>query len=85
MSISMERTTIITVILLSLSANLALAAGDNDQRQNNESQNRQWHDHDPGRNQRFVSVPEINPGQALAALVLVGGAVAIIRGFRRKK
>ena len=81
----MKRTTITTVLLLSLIANLALAAGDNDQGQNNESQNRQWHDHNPGRDHRFVSAPEINPGQAIAALVLVGGAVAIIRGFRRKK
>jgi hypothetical protein len=83
--LSMQRTTIITVLLLSLTANLALAAGDNDQGQNNQSQSREWHDHNPGRDQRFVSAPEINPGQAVAALVLVSGAVAIIRGFRRKK
>lgn len=75
--------------LLSLAANLALAAGGNDQGQNNRSHNEQWHDHgqwtEHRHDQRAVSAPEIDPGQAMGALVLLGGAVAIIRGYRRKK
>jgi hypothetical protein len=31
-----------------------------------------------------VSAPEIDPAQALGALALLGGTVAIIRGYRRK-
>jgi hypothetical protein len=34
---------------------------------------------------RSVSAPEIDPAQALGALVLLGGTLAIIRGNRRKK
>jgi hypothetical protein len=32
-----------------------------------------------------LSAPEIDPGQALGALTLLAGAVAIVRGYRRKK
>jgi hypothetical protein len=45
-------------------------------------------DKHPGQNYRSghdVSAPEIDPAQALGALTLLGGAVAIIRGYRRKK
>ncbi len=38
-----------------------------------------------GHDHQAVSAPEIDPGQAMGALVLLGGAVAIIRGYRRKK
>src|SRR5215813_4469574 len=94
---NMNKTRIVSVTLLSLAANLALAAGGNDQGQNNRSHNDQghdqwhdqWHDHgqwhDQRHDQRAVSAPEIDPGQAMGALVLLGGAVAIIRGYRRKK
>lgn len=34
---------------------------------------------------RDVSAPEIDPGQALGALMLLSGTVAIIRGYRRRK
>jgi len=36
-------------------------------------------------NQGAVSAPEFDPGQALGALVLLGGTLAIIRGYRRNK
>jgi len=39
--------------------------------------------HDDGR--RCLSAPEIDPGQALGALTLLAGTVAIVRGYRRKK
>ena len=37
------------------------------------------------RDRSHVSAPEIDPAQALGALALLGGTVAIIRGYRRKK
>jgi len=67
------------VALLSLSASSAFGQyyqgqDNNDQGQNN---NYQW--------QHRVSAPEIDPAQALGALTLLGGTVAIIRGYRRRK
>jgi len=38
-----------------------------------------------GNDRKCWSAPEIDPGQAMGALVLVSGAVAIVRGRRRKK
>ena len=38
-----------------------------------------------GNNQGAVSAPEIDPAQALGALALLGGTLAIIRGYRHKK
>ena len=32
-----------------------------------------------------VSAPEIDPGQALGALTLLSGTIAIVRGYRRRK
>ena len=62
-----------------LAANLSLAAGGV----------YQAHDHEPWHDQRHddrtVSAPEIDPGQAMGALVLLGGAMAFVRGYRRKK
>jgi len=75
----MKKTTVVSVVVLSLAANLALAAGGVYQAHDHEP----WHDqpHDD----RTVSAPEIDPGQAMGALVLLGGTVAIIRGYRRNK
>ena len=79
MESNMKKTTVVSVTLLSLASNLALAAGDV----------YQAHDHEPWRDQphndRTVSAPEIDPGQAMGALTLLGGAIAIIRGYRRNK
>ena len=38
-----------------------------------------------GNTQGGVSAPEIDPTQALGALALLGGTLAIIRGYRHKK
>jgi hypothetical protein len=82
----MKKTSVVSMILLSLAANLALAAGGDDQGQNNQvARIYQAHDHEPGHYQGAVSAPEIDPGQAMGALALLGGAVAIIRGYRRNK
>jgi hypothetical protein len=45
-------------------------------------------DNDQGQNyhgRHDVSAPEIDPAQGLGALALLGGTVAIIRGYRRRK
>jgi hypothetical protein len=43
----------------------------------------QWQDH--GHDRRVLSAPEIDPGQAVGALLLLSGTLAVIRGYRRKK
>ncbi|HKA55782.1 MAG TPA: hypothetical protein VKJ47_19190 [Candidatus Binatia bacterium] len=80
----MKKTTVVSLTLLSLAANLALASGGVYQAHNHEP----WHDqrhHDQQHDDRTVSAPEIDPGQAMGALTLLGGAIAIVRGYRRKK
>ena len=63
--------------LLSLAASSALSQ--NYQGQNNDNQGQNYQGGRP------MSAPEIDPGQALGALTLLGGTVAIIRGFRRNE
>jgi hypothetical protein len=94
MNKSRMKTRIVPVILLSLVSSLALAAGDDNQSQNNQGQNdqmRQWHDRghaesqDHHHDRRILSAPELDPSQAVEALLLLSGALAVIRGYRRKK
>jgi len=69
----MKKTTITIAVLLSLSAPLAFASDhDRDDRD----------DHCHGRH--CVSAFEIDPAQAMGALTLLGGTMAIIRGRRKK-
>jgi len=77
----MNKTGIVSPPLLSLIASLALAGDGNSQGENKHDD----HVHAWGQNRRAVSAPEIDPAQAMGALVLLGGAVAIIRGYRGKK
>jgi len=63
--------------LLSLAASVALSH--NDQGQNNNDQGQNYHGGRP------LRAPEIDPAQALGALTLLGGTIAIVRGYRRKK
>ena len=63
------------VALLSFAASAALSQNYQGQDNNNQGQNYQGG--------RAMSAPEIDPAQAVGALVLLGGAVAIIRGYRR--
>ena len=63
--------------LLSLAASSAVSQNYQGQSNDNQGQNYQGG--------RPMSAPEIDPGQALGALTLLGGTVAIIRGFRRNK
>jgi hypothetical protein len=82
MGSNMKKTTVVSVTVLSLAANLALAAGGDDQGRTGIYQE---HDHEPWHYQGALSAPEIDPGQAMGALVLLGGTVAILRGYRRNK
>jgi hypothetical protein len=77
---NMKKARMASVALLSLVASLALAGVGNSRGDNN-----QGHEHAWGHDQRAVSAPEIDPGQAMGALGLLGGTLAIIRGYRRKK
>jgi heme O synthase-like polyprenyltransferase len=68
-------TTIVSLMLLSLAANLAFGRD---------------RDRDDDRircrgDRRCVSAPEIDPAQALGALTLLGGTIAVVRGYRRRK
>ena len=82
----MKKTSVVLMTLLSLAANLALAAGGDDQGQNNQVVRiHQAHDHEPRHDRHVVSAPEIDPGQAMGGLLLLSGTVAIIRGYRRSK
>ena len=72
----MKNTIITSLILLTLAATPALA--------------RDWdRDRDDqrchGDNRWCVSAPEIDPAQALGALTLLTGTIAIVRGYRRRK
>jgi hypothetical protein len=79
----MKKTTIkiISLSLLSLAASAALANGDGGKGLARGDD----HSHCRGDARKCWSAPEIDPGQALGALALVSGAVAIVRGRRRKK
>ena len=78
----MKKARMLLIVPLSLVASLALADGDG-QGGNSQGDNNHWHA--SGHDQRAVSAPEIDPGQAMGALALLGGTLAIIRGYRRKK
>ena len=67
-------TTIISLMLLSIAANYAVARDrdrDDDRRCRGD--------------RHCVSAPEIDPPQALGALALLSGTIAIVRGYRRRK
>lgn len=65
------------VALLCLGASTALSQNNQGQNDNNQGQNYQGG--------HLMSAPEIDPVQALGALSLLTGAVAIIGGYRRSK
>jgi hypothetical protein len=70
---------IISATLVSLLASLAFANGDDGSKYHEDDHRCQ------GDARRCWSAPEIDPAQAVGALVLLSGAVAIVRGRRRKK
>jgi hypothetical protein len=75
------------VVLLSLAASAALSQTERQrhdrlvdyQGQNNDNQGQNYE------GGRVVGAPEIDPAQALSALTLLGGTLAIVRGYRRNK
>jgi hypothetical protein len=85
--VSMKKITIISAMLLSLTANLAFADTDDHPRAVDRHDRVIFADRDDHdcRSSHCVSAPEINPGQAMGALSLLAGSLAIIRGYRRKK
>ena len=71
-----------TLLLALLTVTASTALAQNSKGQNNDDQ---------GQNSQggcirtaCVRAPEINPAQAMGALTLLAGAVAVVRGFRRK-
>jgi hypothetical protein len=67
----MMKTKLFSVVLLSLAMSAAIA-GDGD------------HDRDNGGG-HWIAAPEIDPGQAISALMLLSGTVAVLRGRRNRK
>jgi hypothetical protein len=74
MKMNKIKTTVASLAFLSLVANFAAAR---DQFNYDEK-------HCHGERHCWTA-PEIDPGQALGALALLSGTVAIVRGYRRKK
>jgi hypothetical protein len=84
----MTKTTTKTLFVALLSLAATTAVGDNNQGQNTGSQGQNTGSQ--GQNTHYqglstVAAPEIDPGQAIGALALLGGTLAIIRGYRRNK
>jgi hypothetical protein len=71
------KTATLLVALLSLAAS-TVALSQNNQGQDNDDQGRSG-------DRRHVRAPEISPAEAMGALALLGGAVAIVRGYRRRQ
>ena len=83
---------IVTLALLSFAAHVAFAKDDRDPyrpvsdhfapaKDRNDWQDSGCH----GDSRHCLSAPEIDPGQALGALTLLTGTLAIVRGYRRRK
>ncbi len=73
----MNRTTkTLAIVFLTAAASTGLAQNSQGQNGNNQGQNNQGG--------CCVRAPEIDPAQALGAVTLLSGAVAVLRGFRRK-
>ena len=72
-----KNTTIVSVMLLSLAATIAV--GKDKDRDDDDRGRRGDDDH------RWVSAPEIDPAQGLSALMLLVGTVAILRASRVRK
>jgi hypothetical protein len=64
--------TLFLALLLSLATSTALSQNNQGQNNNNQGQN-------------YTRAPEIDPAQVVAALTLLSGTLAIIRGYHRKK
>ena len=84
----MKKTTIISLMLVSFAADLATAR-DQYRGDDHHFTIAREYDRDDNRgcrgDRRCVSAPEVDPGQALGVLTLLGGAVAVLRGLRRRK
>ena len=83
----MKKTTLIPIALLSLVTSIAFAGDREVFAHDREAFAHDWDDQRcHGDSRRCVSeAPEIDPAQAIGALTLLGGTVAIVRGYRRRK
>jgi len=77
-SLAARRTTTKTLLAALLSLAAAPAFSQNYQGQNNNDQGQNY-------GGGPVSAPEIDPAQAMGALALLGGTIAIVRGCRSSK
>jgi len=77
-SLAARRTTTRTLLVALLSLAATAALSQNYQGQNNAGQGQNY-------GGGTVSAPEIDPAQAMGALALLGGTIAIVRGYRRSK
>ena len=78
-SLAAGRTTAKALLAALLSLAVSAAFSHNDQGQNNNDQGQNYQGGRP------LQAPEIDPAQAIGALILLGGTLAIIRGYRRSK
>jgi hypothetical protein len=76
---------ILLVASLSLVASTVLAQNSQGQNGNSQGQNTGNRLPIPIVCRTCVRAPEINPAEAMGALTLLAGAVAIVRGYRRKQ
>ena len=72
-----KNTTIVSVMLLSLAATIAVAE---DRDRDDDDRGCRGEEH-----HQCVSAPEIDPAQGLSALMLLAGTVAILRASRGRK
>ena len=82
----MKKTTLIPIALLSLVTSVAFAGDREAFAHDRQAFSHDWDDYRcHGDSRRCVAAPEIDPAQAMGALTLLGGTVAILRGYRRRK
>jgi hypothetical protein len=74
----MKNKIITSLILLTFAANPALSK---DWDRDRDRDDYRCH----GDDRRCVSAPEIDPAQAMGAMTLLSGTIAIVCGFRRRK
>ena len=76
----MKKLTLISVTLLTLATSFAAARDGTSLAVVHDRDDHRCHD-----SRWCVSAPEIDPAQAMGALALLGGTIAIVRGYRRRK
>jgi len=87
----MKKITLISLSVMALAANFAVASDRDVHHWAREGHHLDRNEHDrdepfcQGDTRSCVSAPEIDPAQAMGALTLLGGSIAIVRAYRRRK